>query len=81
MTTAQESINCTLKVYLVADEEHNIPEEFLGLFPRIFHVPIQYDYSGEGTFEVTDTVTELTHRSPFTEKSSIRARVNLQHYQ
>merc|ERR1711935_680973 len=63
MTTAQESINCTLKVYLVADEEHNIPEEFLG----------------EGTFEVTDTVTELTHRSPFTEKSSIRARVNLQH--
>ena len=36
MTTAQESINCTLKVYLVADEENNIPEEFLGLFPRIF---------------------------------------------
>ena len=40
-------------------------------------------FLGEKTFEidVANETTELTHRTGFTERSSIRARVNVQHYQ
>lgn len=60
--------NCTLKIYLVANQKSGTEEQFLG--------------EGRFPLPVDDKSVEITHRShPFTEKSSIRGRITIQRYQ